>query len=536
MMLNVEYISNNILSWLIAFPLMAAFLILLLPEKNHFRSHKQIAIGATVLEFIFSLHLLRYFDPQSWHFQFSEIRSWLPPSTGIRYILGVDGFSLLLVILTTFFCMIASITAVRSIDTKVKGFLILFLMLEAAVIGTFSSLDVVLFYVFWEASLIPVYFMIGIWGGKNRIYATVKFFIYGAIGSLFMLVAFVYLYHSHFVQTGVYSSNLIDLYHTASALTMKEQSLLFLAIAIAFGIKAPVFPFYTWLPDTYEQAPAVYTLMSGVMLKCATYGLVRFAICLFPIASENARMAIMILAVIGILYGALIAWRQTNIRKMMAFSSLSHLGFIVMGLFAFNAMALQGALYQMINHAITAGALFILFQFLYEKTKSFELNAFGGLAKVLPWMSLFFVIAAMGSVALPGTGSFVGEWLILIGSFQSSPVLASIATLGVVTGPVYVLWLTYKVLFGPMNHAEHQKMKDLSKPEMAQLALLSVAIFALGFASSPLLQYSKATLSNIEKTMIVHDTYDVQLLHIQNNHLVPVNDKETPEIESEVRQ
>lgn len=534
MMLNVEQISNNILSLLIAFPLLCAFLILLIPETKDCRTHKVVTMIAVVLEFIFSLHLIRYFSPMTSDFQFSEIKSWLPANTGINYVVGVDGFSLILVILTTTLTMLTTLTAFSTIKTKIKGFLALFLILESAIIGTLVSLDVVLFYVFWEATLIPVYFMIGIWGGKDRIYATVKFFIYGALGSLFMLVALIYLYHMNFVATGMYSSNILDLYHTASNLPLQTQSLLFFAVTLAFGIKVPIFPFYTWLPDTYEQAPAVYTLMSGIILKLAAYGLVRFSICLFPLAASKYAQPIMILAVVGILYGALIAWRQTNVRRIMAFSSLSHLGFIVLGIFAFNQIALQGALYQMLNHAVTAGALFILFNFLYERRGSFELNAFGGLAKVLPWVAFFFVIAAMGSVALPGTGSFVGEWLILMGTFQTSPILASIATIGVITGPTYVLWVTYKILFGPIVHDENKKLRGLQKFEVVQLSILSIFIFVLGFSSSALLEHTKATLTNIEKTMILHEPYHATLVNIENNMLVPVY-KKTPDFKSEAR-
>lgn len=534
-MLNVEQISNNILSWLIAFPLLSAFVILLIPEKNNGHLLKIAGFSAVILEFIFSLHLVCYFSPNTSHFQFSEMRSWLPSSTGINYILGVDGFSLILVILTTSLAALTMMTAWTTIHTRIKGFIALFLLLESAIIGTLVSLDVVLFYVFWEASLIPVYFMIGIWGGKDRIYATVKFFIYGAFGSLFMLVALIYLYHAHFLETGLYSSNLLELYQTASTLPVSVQGFLFLAVALAFGIKIPLFPVYTWLPDTYEQAPAVYTLMSGIILKLAAYGLVRLGICLFPVAASQYATPIMILAVIGILYGALIAWKQTNIRRVMAFSSLSHMGFIVLGLFSFNLIALQGSLYQMLNHAVTAGALFVLFNFLYDKRKSFELNAYGGLAKVLPWASFFFVLAAMGAVALPGTGNFVGEWMILMGSFQTSPVLASIATLGVITGPAYVLWFTYKILFGPIVHEENKKMHGLQKWEVAQLSILSICIFALGFGSNFVLKHTQNTLAHMEKTMVSHETYHALLLHIEGNKLVLLSSPKTPDFKSEVR-
>ena len=429
----------------------------MIPSYGNCRTHKQIAMVGVIIEFVFSLHLIKYFEPYSAQFQFAQVLPWLPESTGIKYIVGVDGLNLILAILTTVFFIIVMLTTYTSIKTNIKGFLALFLLLESAIIGVFVSLDVVLFYVFWELSLIPVYFMIGIWGGKNRVYATLKLFIYGVVGSLLMLVALIYLYHAHALQNGgVYSSSILDLYKTAAAIPFHSQVWLFLAVTLAFGIKVPIFPFYTWLPDTYEQAPATYTLMSGVILKLATYGLIRFSVCLFPAASVYFAKPIIILAIIGILYGALIAWQQKNVRRIMAFSSLSHLGFIVIGIFSLNTIGLQGAIYQMLNHAITAGALFILFNFLYERRGTFDLDEFGGLAKVLPWFGFFFVIAAMGSVALPSTGSFIGEWLILIGVFQASPILGAIATLGVVFGAIYILWATYKILFGPLDREENK--------------------------------------------------------------------------------
>ncbi len=279
------YISHHILSLLIFFPLLAALLIFIIPDKNNVNLHRNIAMSAAVLEFVFSLHLIRYFVSNSSFFQFSEFIPWLPKITGINYIVGVDGLSLSLIILSTVMSMFAMMTSYTAIKSNVKSFLILFLMLESTLIGVFTSLDVVLFYVFWEASLIPVYFMIGIWGGKQRIYATLKFFIYGVAGSLLMLVALIYLYYIQGKVSGVYSSNILDLYNTAAALPFNVQCWLFLAVTLAFGIKAPIFPFYSWLPDAYEQSPAIYTIMSGVILKLATYGLIRFSLCLFPAAA-----------------------------------------------------------------------------------------------------------------------------------------------------------------------------------------------------------------------------------------------------------
>ncbi|APJ04846.1 complex I subunit 4 family protein [Silvanigrella aquatica] len=520
----VDGVSQWILSLLIIFPLLVALLIVIIPSNADCRLHKNIALVGTIIELIFSLHLIKYFVPNSAQFQFAQVLPWLPEVTGIKYIVGVDGLNLILVLLSTVFSVIVMLTTYSSIKTKIKGFLALFLLLESAIIGVFVSLDVVLFYVFWELTLIPVYFMLGIWGGKNRVYATIKLFVYGVIGSLLMLVALIYLYYTHSIHNGgVYSSNLLDLYRTAAALPFATQAWLFLAVTLAFGIKVPIFPFYTWLPDTYEQAPATYTLLSGVILKLAAYGLIRFSVCLFPAAATYFAKPIMVLALIGIIYGALIAWQQTNVRRIMAFSSLSHLGFIVIGIFSLNTIGLQGALYQMINHAVTAGALFILFNFLYERRGSFELDDFGGLAKVLPWYGFFFVIAAMGSVALPSTGSFIGEWLILIGAFQAQPVIGSLATLGVIFGAVYILLATYRIIFGPLNKEENKHIQGLNRNEVIQLSILSVLIFVLGFASSPILQHTKPTLINIEKSVNTNSPYMSELANIHDGFLYPLN-------------
>lgn len=530
----IDSVSQWILSLLIVFPIFIALIILMLPSSANYCKHKKIALAGVAIELLLSLHLIKHFVPFSAQFQFAQVLNWLPEKTGIKYIVGVDGLNLILVLLTTAFSFITMLTIYHTVKTHVKAFLALFLLLESAIIGVFVSLDIVLFYVFWELSLIPVYFMVGIWGGKNRVYATVKLFVYGVIGSLLMLVSFIYLYFIHAsLNGGVYSSNLLDLYQTAVTLPFTTQAWLFAGITLAFGIKVPIFPFHTWLSDTYEQAPATYTIMSGVILKLATYGLIRFSICLFPAAAVYFAYPIMILGVIGILYGALIAWQQKNVRRIMAFSSLSHLGFIVIGIFSLNTLGIQGAMYQMLNHAITAGALFVLFNFLHDKKSSFMLDDFGGLAKILPWFAFFFVAAAMGAVALPSTGSFIGEWLILLGAFQANPILGSIATLGVIFGSVYILWATYKILFGPLNGSDHKQIKGLNKFEVIQLTTLTVLIFVLGFASSSILQHTKPTLLNIERSVNSNSAYFSELANSYQGLLVPLNKLPTVQQEKE---
>ena len=528
---SMDWVHREILSFLIFFPLLISLLILITPVKNQcFGCHKKIAFFGAFFEFIFSLHLIKYFIPTTNYFQFAQISQWFGGNTGIQYIVGVDGLNLCLVLLTTTFGFITVFTVFNSIKYRLKEFLFLYFILQSALIGVFVSLDVILFYLFWELSLIPLYFMIGIWGGKNKIYATIKFFIYGVLGSLFMLISFGYLYVTYHSMTGAYSSNLLDLYRITPQLPIQTQFWLFLGITTAFLIKIPVFPFYTWLTDTYEQAPSVYTIMSGVMLKLSAYGLIRMSLLMFPLAAKYFSPWISALAIISILYGAIIAWQQTNMRRLMAFSSLSHLGFIVLGIFSFNMMGLQGAIYQMINHAITAGAIFILLNFLMERRESQNMNDFGGLAAVLPWFSFFFVVAVMGSVALPSTGSFIGEWLILNGSFHHHFLFGTLATLGVIFGAVYMLWMTYKVLFGPLKNHSLKNIRPMNFSEVFQLSFLTLAIFILGFSSRAFFDHSYATLSQIEKSVNENKPYFSGLTVYQSGYLTSLenNSEKTP--------
>ena len=509
----IEFVSRWILTALIAFPLLAAAGIFLLP-KNNTKLLRHYALGASVIELILSLHLVAYFVPGYSVMQFAQQTPWLPGSTGIQYIVGVDGLSLILVILTTVMCPLVFLSSYSSIDTKVREFLALFLFLESAMIGAFVSLDLVLFYFFWEAMLIPMYFIIGVWGGKDRVYATTKFVIYTVVGSLLMLVAFSYLYLAHGAIPGnTYSTNLLDLYKTAARLPLSTQLWLFGASALAFAIKVPLFPFHTWLPDAHVQAPTPGSvILAGVLLKMGTYGLMRFSIPLFPAAARAAAPYMIALGVVGIIYGALIAWRQTDIKKMVAYSSVSHMGFIVAGMFAFNEQGLSGALYQMVNHGISTGALFLLIGVVYERRHTREMSDYGGLAKVMPWYAFFFVVATMGSVALPSTGGFIGEWLILFGTFKAHPVLGALAGTGVILGAVYMLWLVLKVIWGPLTNEENKNLSDVNAREGFILATLSILIFVFGLASQPILAHSQATLLAIKKTVDTNTAYETSLV------------------------
>jgi NADH-quinone oxidoreductase subunit M len=506
----VTLISQWILSLLIFFPLLGAVLVAFTKDAQKAR---HLAVAVSVLEMIFSFHLIAHFNVDSSAMQFAQDLAWLPRGTGIRYTVGVDGLSLLLVLLTTILCPLVFLSSYSSIGSNVKSFLALFLVLESAMIGALVSLDLVLFYVFWEAMLIPMYFIIGVWGGKDRIYATTKFFIYTVIGSLLMLVAFSYLYYAHYQANGIFTTSLIELYKTAAALPAGVQIWLFAATALAFAIKVPLFPFHTWLPDAHVQAPTPGSvILAGVLLKMGTYGLMRMSIPMFPQAAHDAAPVMIGLGVFGIVYGALIAWRQTDIKKLVAYSSVSHLGFVVAGMFAFNELGFTGALYQMVNHGVSTGALFLLIGVVYERRHTREMSEYGGLAKQMPWYAFFFVVATMGSVALPGTGGFIGEWMILNGVFQVSPAMAAVAGTGVILGAIYMLWLVLKVVWGPLNNDENKKLTDCTPRETFVLATLSVFVFATGFLSVPMLAHTEPTMKKLQQSVSKKEAYKTELV------------------------
>jgi NADH-quinone oxidoreductase subunit M len=513
----MEFINQWILTVLIALPLVGGLALFLLPRENVGLA-RLVALGVSIVEFVLSLHLIAHFVPSYAVFQFGQVLDWLPKSTGVQYVVGVDGLSLILVILTTALCPLVILSSWSSIEKNVREFLALFLLLETAMVGALVAIDLVLFYVFWEAMLIPMYFIIGFWGGKDRIYATTKFFLYTVVGSLLMLVAFSYLYYVHAQTTGTYTTNLIELYRTAALLPLSTQMWMFAATALAFAIKVPLFPFHTWLPDAHVQAPTPGSvILAGVLLKMGTYGLMRFSIPLFPSAATQAAPVMITLGVIGIIYGALIAWRQTDIKKLVAYSSVSHLGFVVAGMFALNEQGFTGALYQMVNHGISTGALFLLIGVVYERRHTREMRDYGGLAKVMPWYAFFFVVATMGSVALPGTGGFIGEWLILLGTFRAYPWLGVLCGTGVVLGAVYMLWLVLKVVWGPLENEENKVLTDVTKREAFILGTLSVLIFVFGFASAPILAHTQATLVNLTKSVSLQAPYETSLVGVGLN-------------------
>jgi NADH-quinone oxidoreductase subunit M len=479
----MQWFYEHILSVIIFLPLLSALLSLLIADCNF--CHK-LHIAVASLVFLLSLYLWKVFDTTATGLQFFESYVWIP-SAGIRYIVGVDGINLMLVVLTTFLVPISLISIISSKMKNKKAFLSLIMFLETGMLGALVAFDLVFFYVFWEVMLIPMYFMIGIWGGAERIYATTKFVIYTVFGSLLMLVAAMALYVIYYKQSGIYSTSLLDLYKV-NIVGMNTELLLFAAFALAFAIKVPIWPFHTWLPHAHTQAPTVGSvILAGVLLKMGTYGLLRFAIPLFPNAVVVYAPFISCLGVIGIIYGALMAWMQEDAKKMIAYSSVSHLGYVVIGCMAFmpdglNTEALVGASYQMINHGISTGALFFLIGMIYDRRHTRMLDDFGGLAKSMPWFSVMLIIATLGSVGLPGTGGFIGEFLVLLGVFTANPLVAVFACFGVLLGAIYMLNLCKKILFGPIDKEENKNLMDLSKVEFIYITPLCALIIIMGIA------------------------------------------------------
>ena len=497
----MQFINSHILSFLIFLPLVATVVISLVSSLAVAR---WVAMGSAILGLLAGLHVWYWFDGSSAALQFVESYEWIP-SLGIKYIVGVDGLSLLLVVLTTFLLPLVLLSQWGHTEGESpKSFLALLMALQSGMIGALVAMDLVFFYVFWEAMLIPMYFIIGVWGGKRRIYAATKFVLYTVLGSLLMLAAAILLYFAHFRQTGIYSTSLLDLY--AVKLPLSAQMWMFGAFAVAFAIKVPMWPFHTWLPDAHVEAPTVGSvILAGVLLKMGTYGLLRFAVPMFPEAMVQWAPLLVFCGVVGIIYGALTAWVQVDAKKMVAYSSVSHLGFVVIGTFAVMASgnlsveALTGATYQMINHGISTGALFFLVGVIYERRHTRLLADFGGLAKNMPWFATILIVATLSSVGLPGTGGFVGEFLILNGVFQASPVAGMLASLGVLLGAVYMLTLCRKILFGPLDNPENKELEDLSPREFGYLVPLALLAVLMGVFPNAFIDKTKPSIERLAK-------------------------------------
>ncbi len=481
----MAWLDNHLLTAVVFLPLLWALVGLLVPGGDKSAgARKAWTLLGSFATFGLSFLLYDRFQAGGAEFQLMEKAPWIE-AMGISYSLGVDGISLWLMLLTTFLTPIVILASFTAVEERQKEYYFLLLALETAMLGAFVATDVFLFYVFWEAMLIPMYFLVGIWGGKDRIYAAMKFFLYTLVGSLLMLVAIFYLAYQHKLQFGTYSTALVDLYNLRlpGEGWLSVQAILFLAFSLAFAIKVPLFPLHTWLPDAHVQAPtAGSVILAGVLLKMGGYGFIRLAFPLFPQAVAQYQVAFMILAAIAIVYGAWVATVQPDIKKLVAYSSVSHMGYVVLGLFSLNAIGATGAIYQMLNHGISTGGLFLLVGMIYERRHTREIKDFGGITKVMPLFAVAFMIVTLSSVALPGTNGFVGEFLILLGAWKTSPGLAAISALGVIFGAVYMLWMFQRVMFGPLDKEENKKLKDLSFREVLVLLPLIVAIFAMGVA------------------------------------------------------
>src|SRR6266702_1653175 len=469
--------QQAVLSALLAWPALAAVVVLLAPP----RWAKHVALAASLVEFALSVPLWWTFVPAG-GMQFQLDVPWIP-AWGIRYTVGVDGISLFLVLLTTFLVPLSVLGSYTYITTRERGFYALMLLLTLGMIGVFVSLDLFLFYVMWEVMLIPMYFIIGVWGGERRLYAAIKFFIYTFFGSLLMLVAILMLVSLVGHQTGIYSFSYA--YLTAHLGGLGPAAFwLFGAFFLAFAIKVPMFPFHTWLPDAHVEAPtAGSVILAGVLLKMGGYGFLRLAIPLFPDAAIRFAPWIGVLAVIGIVYGALVSLVQPDLKKLVAYSSVSHLGFVMLGIAAFSTTSVVGAVYQMLNHGVSTGALFFMVGLLYDRRHSRAIAEFGGLKAVMPWYAAVFLVVCLSSIAVPGFNGFVGEFLILTGSWGFSPGLVCLATLGVILAAAYVLWMVKRVLYGEVTNPKNAGLADLSPREAAVLVpLVALALF-MGVAS-----------------------------------------------------
>jgi len=497
----MEFFQAHLLTFVIFAPLLGVVIIAFLPRAEG-GQHKGVALLASLLSFVLSVPLAASFRASTRGFSFEQRADWAP-SLGFSYHIGLDGVALLLFLLTTFLGPIVVLSSWKYIQDRVKLYCISLLVLETAMLGTFAALDLVLFYVFWEAMLIPMYLLIGMWGSERRIYAAVKFFLFTFVGSVLMLVAIFWLW-SHSAPPGQPRTFDYAAVQTQVAqLAPEAQKLLFLAFALAFAIKVPIWPLHTWLPDAHTEAPAAGSIMlAGVMLKMGTFGFVRYAMPLFPAAALHYAPAIAALGVVGIVYGSLMCMAQTDLKRLIAYSSVAHLGFVMLGLSALTAEAVNGAVLQMVNHGISTGALFLIIGYFYERTHTRDLAQYGGVARVAPALSAVFLVVVLSSIGLPGTNGFIGEFLILIGSFTSAQlgswrgmprgqILSVVAATGVILGAVYMLWMVQRTIFGPKRRVAEHGMPDLTLREWATVVPLLAAIFLIGLYPQPFLSATR---------------------------------------------
>ena len=529
----------GIISLTLLIPAIGAIFMMFVPdkglknEKSGASSYGWIALFISIIAMLTSILILIDFDSSTNIYQFQENIKWIP-QFGLNYHVGIDGISLLLFMLTTIMMPLTILSSFRYIQKQKKEYYIWLLFLEFTMLGALVALNLFIFYIFWELMLIPMFFLIGIWGGPRRIYATVKFVLFTVIGSLMMLAGMIYLAllaRQHFGEFTFEFEKLLQL-----DLPFQPQLWLFAAFALAFAIKVPMFPFHTWLPDAHVQAPtAGSVILAGVLLKMGCYGFIRLGIPLFGDAALKAAPLMQLLAVIGIVYGACLALAQSDLKKLVAYSSISHLGFVILGLFALTPEAVEGSILQMVNHGISTGALFILVGIIYERRHTREISEFGGLASRMPIFATIFMIISLSSVALPGTNGFVGEFLILIGSFKSAwihytvnqeifrLILMVFATTGVILGAYYMLWMIQRVFFGPLSNEKNKNLKDLSLREIVVLIPFIIAVFWIGLYPNPCLNKMHKSVSHFVeqyqpeffKNELVKEVEPAQIIEIE---------------------
>ena len=477
-----------ILSSLILLPTIGALFILFTKSSSDkYQSAKYVALFISLANFLLSLYLWYIFDKNSIDFQFVENREWL--SGFINYKVGIDGISILFIILTAFITPICIISVNATITNRLKDYLIAILIMETFMIGVFCSLDLVVFYLFFEAGLIPMFLIIGIWGGERRVYSAFKFFLYTLLGSVLMLVAIISIYWI----TG--TTDVERLYELG--IQSEYQNLLWLAFFSSFAVKTPMWPVHTWLPDAHVEAPtAGSVLLAAILLKMAGYGFIRFSLGLFPIASENFTMLVYILSLIAIIYTSLVALMQEDMKKLIAYSSVAHMGFVTLGIFTMTQQGIEGSIFQMISHGLVSAALFLSVGVVYDRHHTRLINKYGGLVSIMPRYAIVFMVFTLGALGLPGTTGFIGEFLILMGAFEKNILVAMIASLGVILGAAYMLWLFKRVVFGEITNQDLNKMKDLKSFEIIILTVLAIPILFFGFYPEPLMNSIEASVEN----------------------------------------
>ena len=487
-----------ILSSLILLPSIGALFILLSKSKDqsNYQSSKYVALFVSFANFFISVYLWYIFDPNITDFQFVENRSWIPGF--INYKVGIDGISILFIVLSTLITPLCIVSVNKSVNTKLKEFLIAILLMESLMIGVFCSIDLVIFYLFFEGGLVPMFLIIGIWGGPRRIYSAFKFFLFTLLGSVLLLVAIISIY---WITGTTDISELSNL-----RIDVKYQNLLWLAFFSSFAVKTPMWPFHTWLPDAHVEAPtAGSVLLAAILLKMAGYGFIRFSIGLFPIASENFVPLIYALSLVAIIYASLVALMQDDMKKLIAYSSIAHMGYVTLGIFTMTQQGLEGSIIQMMSHGLVSAALFLCVGVVYDRMHSRLIATYGGIVSVMPKYAVLFMVFTLAAIGLPGTMGFVGEFLILLGAFKKSFLVATIASLGVILGAAYMLWLYRRVIFGNLINKDLLKMVDLNKSEIFILLCLAIPTLFFGFYPEPLLNTIGVSISNLI------DTYNYNL-------------------------